>query len=155
MKRFDRMLSAMLAWSWMPGIARRRAERRAEHVAEAGRGEADEDDLVLEDRRIDQRLLAVEELTLGLEEVPELERRDTGDRAVDKRRRAVVDQHRQLIVRWPLDARCSRTGSGTSGMRRSRTRMASPSSDDVVRAEAAELQRRGDAERRQKTVAVP
>ena len=65
MKRFERMLSATLACSWMPGIEPR-AERRLEHVDEARERDADEDDLVLEDVGRDVRLLAVCDLALRL-----------------------------------------------------------------------------------------
>ena len=74
MKRFDRMLSAMLAWSWMPGIEPESAvrHRRAEHVEQSRRRQADEDDLVLEDRRVEPRLLPRQNLLLRRKQLTEL-----------------------------------------------------------------------------------
>ena len=70
MKRFDRMSSATAAWIWMPGILPPR-ERRLEDVEQPRRRHADEHDLVPEDRRIDVRLLAGEDLLLRVQQVEE------------------------------------------------------------------------------------
>ena len=68
MKRSERTLSAMLACNWMPG-KRLLAERRLEVVDEAGGRQTDENDLVLEDTRIDVGLFARLKLTLGAQEI--------------------------------------------------------------------------------------
>src|SRR4029450_7472239 len=76
------------------------AERRGEDVHDARRVETDKNDFVLEERRIDERLLTTLQLLFRRQQVPDLEAR-IGPFPADQEWRLVVDQHRELIPRAP------------------------------------------------------
>ena len=129
------------------------AHRCLKDVNETGAGQSDEDDLVLEDSRIEKRLLPREELILRYEQVPCFVRRIRAA-AVHLHGRAVVDQHRPLVVR--------RLAANRVGDTRGHERDPSVANadrvsleHDLVGLEPARCKRRSDAERRQVLFAAP